>query len=202
MGESIRINGVARSMIKLSFTEAAITALHYERFHHPHPRVQRKMEAVYLKSQGLLHREITAIVRISEPTLVSYLREYEMGGIEQLKKLTFYQPTSALDSHQVAVEAYFREHPPKTLAQAASKIAELTGIHRSREQVRQFLHRLGMNCRRVGVIPAKADPVVQAEFKKKSRTAISGCRGGGTTGFLRRCGTFCFGCLPGVSLVL
>jgi transposase len=154
-------------MIKLSFTEAAIAALHYERFHHPHPRVQRKMEAVYLKSQGLLHREITAIVRISEPTLVSYLREYEVGGIEQLKILNFYQPESDLNAHQVEIETYFREHPPKTLAQAASKIEALTGIKRSREQVRQFLHRIGMHCRRVGVVPAKADPVAQAEFKKK-----------------------------------
>jgi transposase len=54
------------------------------------------------------------------------------------------------------------------LGQAAHTIAELTGIKRSREQVRKFLHRIGMSCGRVGVIPAKADPVVQEEFKKKA----------------------------------
>jgi hypothetical protein len=32
----------------------------------------------------------------------------------------------------------FREHPPKNLAHAAGTIAQLTGIVRSREQVRQF----------------------------------------------------------------
>jgi hypothetical protein len=58
------------SFIQLKFTTEDIAALHYERFHHPYPRVQRKMEAVYLKSQGLLHRENTRIVRISEPTLI------------------------------------------------------------------------------------------------------------------------------------
>jgi transposase len=157
------------AMIKLSFTEEAIAALHYERYHHPHPRVQRKMEALYLKSQGLLlHREIAAILQVSEPTLVSYLRDYAEGGIEQLKVLNFYQPQSELAEHQVTIEAYFREHPPQSLGQAAHKIEELTGIKRSREQVRQFLHRIGMSCRRVGVIPAKAEPVVQEAFKKKA----------------------------------
>jgi hypothetical protein len=42
-------------MIHIDFSPEQIDALHHERFHHPHPhpRVQLKMEAVYLKSQGL-----------------------------------------------------------------------------------------------------------------------------------------------------
>jgi len=40
-------------MIKINFTETDITQLKYERYHHPHPRVQRKMEALLLKSHGL-----------------------------------------------------------------------------------------------------------------------------------------------------
>ena len=39
-------------MIRIEFTEEAIEKLRYERFHHPHPRVQRKMEALLLKSDG------------------------------------------------------------------------------------------------------------------------------------------------------
>ncbi len=155
-------------MLHLTFSETDIDQLHYERFHHPHPRVQRKMEALYLKSQGFAHREIAQMIRVSEPTVLSYLRAYQAGGIEQLKALTFYRPESELKQHQDSLEAYFREHPPQSLAQAASKIAELTGIERSREQVRHFLKGMGMSCRRVGVIPAKADPKVQAEFQKKS----------------------------------
>jgi hypothetical protein len=33
-------------MIKLEFTDADKQMLNYERYHHPHPRVQRKMEAL------------------------------------------------------------------------------------------------------------------------------------------------------------
>jgi transposase len=154
-------------MIKLTFTSADIEALHYERFNHPHPRVQRKMEALYLKSQGLPHGQIATLLRISEPTLVSYFWAYKDGGIDRLKELKFRRPESELKQHQSTLEAYFRDNPPKTLAQAAAKIKELTGIERSREQVRCFLKSMGMKCRRVGVVPAKADPEVQEAFIQK-----------------------------------
>lgn len=155
-------------MIKLTFTQDEIEQLHYERFHHPHPRVQQKMEAVYLKSQGCPHWQIVQLLRITEPTLLSYLREYQQGGITKLKQLNFYRPQSELKQHQESLEVYFRQHPPKTLAQAAAKIEELTGIVRSREQVRVFLKAMGMSCRRVGVVPAKANPEAQEEFLKKN----------------------------------
>jgi transposase len=91
-----------------------------------------------------------------------------MGGIAKLKELTFNQPQSDLKQHQESLETYFRAHPPKTLAQASAKITELTGIVRSREQVRVFLKSMGMRCRRVGVLPAKADADAQAEFLEKN----------------------------------
>jgi transposase len=155
-------------LIRLTFTPKEIEQLHYERFHHPHPRVQRKMEALYLKSRGYPHWEIAQLIRVTEPTLLSYFRDYQSGGIAQLKAVTFYRPQSELKQHQESLETYFREYPPKTLAHAADKIKELTGIVRSREQVRQFLKSMGMNCRRVGVIPSKADPDKQEEFLKKN----------------------------------
>ena len=39
-------------MLRLTFTDAEKRALKHERFHHPHPRVRRKMEVLWLKSQG------------------------------------------------------------------------------------------------------------------------------------------------------
>ena len=51
-------------MIKIEFTEGAIQALNYERYHHPHPRVQRKMEALWLKSQGEAHNKIAQVTDI------------------------------------------------------------------------------------------------------------------------------------------
>ena len=83
-------------MIMIEFTEEAIEQLRYERFHHPHPRVQRKMEALLLKSDDLPHHQITRILGVSENTLRQYLREYEEGGIDRLKQIHFHKPQSEL----------------------------------------------------------------------------------------------------------
>jgi len=68
-------------MIKLEFTEEEQPSLHYERYHHPHPRVQRQMEALWLKSQGVAHREISRLTGISSTTLTRYLRAYQDGRL-------------------------------------------------------------------------------------------------------------------------
>ena len=52
-------------MINIEFTAQEIQALDYQRYHHPHPRVQRKMEALWLKSQNLSHKEICRLTTIS-----------------------------------------------------------------------------------------------------------------------------------------
>jgi len=118
-------------MIKIEFTEEEMQALNYERYNHPHPRVQRKMEALWLKSQGMSHNEICRLTGISPSTLRRYIRAYQQGGIDALKELNFYQPQSELMHHKATIEAYFREYPPASVKEAMAKIEELTGIKRS-----------------------------------------------------------------------
>jgi len=148
-------------MIKLEFTEAEQQSLHYERYHHPHPRVQRKMEALWLKSQGMAHSEISRLTGISSTTLTTYLRAYQEGGIEALKTVRFYRPQSDLRVHQGTLEAHFQKHPPASAKQAMATIETLTGVRRSPDRVRVFLKHLGLKCRKIGMIPAKADVEVQ-----------------------------------------
>jgi len=151
-------------MIQIDFTPEDIDALHHERFHHPHPRVQEKMEAVYLKSQGLLHKEICRLTRISENTLRSYLRQFQEGGIERLKRLDFAKPTSEMAEHREALEEYFRKNPPRSTGQAAADIERITGLRRGLTRVRKFLTGMGLKFRKLGMIPAKADADEQREF--------------------------------------
>ena len=51
-----------------------------------------------------------------------------------------------------------------------NKIEELTGIRRSENRVREFLKRIGMKRRKVGMIPAKADPAEQERFVQEQLT--------------------------------
>jgi transposase len=154
-------------MITIEFSDEAIADLAYQRYHYPHPFVQRKMQSLWLKSQGRSHKDICQITSVCYTTLEKYLRQYESGGIEALKVLPFYRPKSGLDEHQATLEAYFRENPPANATVAMGEIERLTGVKRSPERVRQFMKRMGMKCRKVGAVPAKADIELQAEFKKK-----------------------------------
>lgn len=105
-------------MIRIEFTPEQIDELEYERYHYPHPKVQRKIEAVYLKSQGLPHAEICRLCRICETTLATYLRQYQEGGIDRLKELGYRGKTSELDEHQETLKAYFEQHPPRSVKEA------------------------------------------------------------------------------------
>jgi transposase len=146
-------------MIQIAFTDAEIAALEYERYRHPSPHVQKRMEVVYLKSQGLAHQEIARLCRISRQTLVSILHLYQEGGIERLKHFRFAGQPSHLNAHQATLEAHFRAHPPRTVAEAQATIEQLTGIRRSPTQIRAFLKRIGMQVRKVGAMPGRAHEV-------------------------------------------
>jgi len=152
-------------MLKIDFTDEESTELLYWKEHHPHPRVRKKMSVLYLKSQKISHKEIKRLERISECTLLKYLREYQQpNGLEELKKVRFYQPKSDLEAHAEALITSFLEAPPASSNEAAARVEKLTGIKRSPERVRVFMKKLGMNIRKVGMMPAKADVAAQEKF--------------------------------------
>jgi hypothetical protein len=78
--------------IQLEFTPEIQDTLNYERYHHPVPLVQRRMEVLWLKSHGLPHEQIAQLGGISENTLREYFRLYAEGGVEKLKEVNFYRP--------------------------------------------------------------------------------------------------------------
>jgi len=124
---------------QLEFTPEIQEALNYERYHHPVPLVQRRMEVLWLKSHSLPHVLIAQLGGVSENTMREYFQLYEEGGLDKLKQVNFYRPSSELDVHLTSLEEYFRANPPATIKEAQSEIEALTGIKRSETQVREFL---------------------------------------------------------------
>jgi transposase len=157
-------------MIPVNATDEQIQALRYERFYHPHPRVQKKMEVVFLRASGLSVAEVCRLAGVSPNTYRAYLRDFQQGGIDGLKRFDCTGTVSDLDAHADAIIESLVECPVRTLAHARQRIIELTGIDRSNEQVRQFLRRNGFKPLKVGSMPAKADTEAQADFKKTSLT--------------------------------
>lgn len=127
-------------MAQLLFSEADQQSLHEERFEHPHPRVQQRMEVLWLISQGLTYPEAARLAGVSEATVDRYVAIYRQGGLEALRQLNWGKSSvSELMKHRDSLEESFRKNPPHTVAEACQRIKDETGIERKPTQVRAFL---------------------------------------------------------------
>jgi transposase len=140
-----------------------------DRYHHPDPRVQRKLEVLWLKSHGLSHDQIAAYADVSRRTVQRYLDEYLDGGLERLRRCCWHAPQSDLSEHRISLEEYFREHPPRSIKQARAVIEQRTGIRRGLTQVRHFLKdRLGLRWRKTGAIPVPPNKTVEEHARDQA----------------------------------
>ena len=126
-------------MRRITFSPEVVAEIRHDRYHHPHPRVQRKMEVLWLKSQGLIHADIARLADVAPRSVQRYLDEFEQGGLDRVRRLNWQGKACALDEHQPSLEDYFVEHPPRSAREAQAAIERLTGIRRSLSQVRAFL---------------------------------------------------------------
>ena len=121
------------------FTPEVLATLRHDRYHHPHPRVQQKMEVLWLKSQGCTHEDIARLAAVSRRSVQRYLDAFERGGLDQLRRLGWKGKSCELDEHRDCLEDYFAQNPPRGAREAQQAIERLTGIRRGLSQVRAFL---------------------------------------------------------------
>ena len=131
-------------MMRLQFTAADIEELRHQRYRHPHPRVQRKMEALYLKALGYPHHEIAKIAGVSETTVRTYFRQYQQGGMAALERFETGGSVSALSLHTTTLKEEFAIRPPATVQDAVQRIEALTGIPRKQTSVRAWLKKTAL----------------------------------------------------------
>ena len=156
-------------MWTISFTADDRRALAHDRYHQPDPRVQRKMEVLWLKSHGLGHDEIATYADVSRRTVQRYLGQYLEGGLPRLRRCPSRQPRTALAEHRGSLEEYFREHPPRSANQAQAIIEQQTGVRRGLTQVRRFLKdRLGLRWRKTGAIPVPPKKTVAEHAREQA----------------------------------
>jgi len=85
--------------IRLEFTPDTLSILNNERYSHPVPLVQRRMQALWLKSHAMPHAQIAKLVGVCENTLRDYFELYQQGGVESLRIINFHRPESELCAH-------------------------------------------------------------------------------------------------------
>jgi transposase len=156
-------------MRPIHFTGEDRRSLAHDRYHHPDPRVQRKMEVLWLKSHGLNHDEIATYADVSRRTVQRYLDQYHEGGLSRLRLCQWHQPQSPLVEHKESLEEYFSKHPARSAKQARAVIERQTGIRRGLSQVRHFLKdRLGLRWRQTGAIPVPPKKTVQEHAQEQA----------------------------------
>lgn len=153
----------------ITFTADDRNALAHDRYHHPDPRVQCKMEVLWLKSHGLTHDQIAADADVSRRTVQRYLDQYYEGGLPHLRRCRWHHPHSALAKHQDSLEEYFLKHPVRSAKQARAIIEQQTGVRRGLSQVRHFLKgRLGLRWRKTGAIPVPPQKTVEEHGREQA----------------------------------
>lgn len=141
-------------MRRFQFTEEEHQAIAKERFYHPNPRVQRRMEALWLKLHGETHERIAQLAGITRRTVQRVLDIFAEGGLEAVRQFHEKGRDNALAPHRQSLEEEFRQRPPTIIAEACDRIEQLTGVRRRPTQVRLFLRdTLGLRWRKVAAIP-------------------------------------------------
>jgi transposase len=124
------------------FTPEDLDAIRHDRYHHPHPRVQQKMEVLWLKSQGLAHEDVARLADVSRRSVQRYLDELAAGGLVRVRQLPWKGRANGLAAHRASLEDYFLQNPPRSAREARAAIEQQTGVRRGLTRVRAFLKKL------------------------------------------------------------
>lgn len=130
-------------MRSLDFPSDVLAQIEHDRFHHPCPQVQRRMQLLRLAAHGLPRADLIRLSGLSRATVQRRLDDYRDGGLDAVRRWAYRGHPSGLAPHAGTLEEHFRRHPPATVAHAGDEIFRLTGVRRGPTQVRLFLKKLG-----------------------------------------------------------
>ena len=157
-------------MREFFFSDDDLKAIAKDRYEHPHPHVQRKMDVLWLKSHGLPHQQIADLAGVSLRTVQRHLNDYLEGGLKQVRRCNWRGPKTVLLQHERSLEEYFWDHPPRNTKEAAKVIEEQTGVRRGLTQVRAFLKdHLGLRYRKVAAIPVPPKKTIEGHAQEQAR---------------------------------
>ncbi len=142
---------MTRIPIQLSESEQVVVAS--ERFSHPDLRVRCKMLALWSVHTGLTRLQSAKVAGVGRATVHRYLAAYRSGGLDGLRSCDVVGPVSELASHAETIKASLTETPVRTIAEAADRIEQLTGLRRGLTQTRVFLKGLGFQWQRTRAVP-------------------------------------------------
>jgi transposase len=130
--------------------KAAVLA---DRDTHPDPVVRRKMLVLWAVHLGHPRQQAADLAHVGIATAKRYVLAYRDGGLDGLRQRDRHIPTSELADHADAITRSLTARPVRTTAEAADRIAELTGLRSGLTQTRTFLAGLGFRWQRTRAVP-------------------------------------------------
>lgn len=144
--------------LSIKFSQADLEKLSYERYAYPDPLIQKRLFSVYLKAvSSYSNPDIGFITGLHANTVSRWIKVYQSRGYEGLLCNHYGTNQSELEEHSGRILASLRRQPPRSAPEAAERIREMTGVKRSREQIRTFMKGHGLKFIKCGHLPAKAD---------------------------------------------
>lgn len=138
---------------RIALTEDEQQVVNAERDGHPDGHVRGKMLFLWSCHHGVTRETAGRIAGVSRSTAQRYVAAYRDGGLDGLRRCDRAGPVSDLAQHTEAIKAELTERPVRTTAEAAERIAELTGLRRGPTQTRKFLAGLGFTWQRARAVP-------------------------------------------------
>ena len=106
---------------------------------------------------------IARLAGVSENTMRDYFDLYAAGGLDKLKEVNLYRPTSALEAHTAGGVLPRRSAGDDQRSPTRDRNVDW---HQAQRDAGAHLpeKKLHLRCRKVGMIPAKANPEQQAVY--------------------------------------
>ena len=152
---------------RMRLSEEQQPVVNEERSCHPNPRIREKMLVILLLHNGLTRQHAAKVVGVGRATLQRYVAAFRGGGLDGLRQWNVNRPVSEMAAYWDLIRESFEKQPVCTVAEAAERIFQLTGLRRGPSQVRKFLKDLGLKFQRVRVIPVPPKKTWQSTSKHK-----------------------------------
>ena len=158
---------------RVRLTEEEQRIVERERREHPHEPTRRKLETLWLLDHGLTREKVAEIMGVGLATVKRYVKAYRDGGLDGLRYWGKKGQIGSLEAHRELLAESFREQPARSVAEAADRIEQLTGIRRGPTQTRLFLKKLGLRWQRMAAIPVPPKKVSRNTWRGSSSFSLT-----------------------------
>ena len=124
-----------------------------ERESHPNRRIRQRMLVLWLLHCGLTREKAAEVAGLGRTTAERIVAAFREGGLDGVRRWNVKGPASEMAAYGDLLRESFERQPVRTVAEAADRIEQLTGLRRGPTQVRTFLKHLGLKWQRMRAVP-------------------------------------------------